>query len=487
MTRRRRTPPVLLALLIALGGPPGLADNTSLPELGDASASVISPLQERKLGEDFMRRARQQLDIVDDPELKSYIQNLGQRLAAGASASEQDFYFFLVDDPSVNAFAVPGGFIGVHTGLIITARNEGELASVLAHEIAHLTQRHIPRMMAEAKRTSVPAMAALLAAILLAGSGHQGGEAAIALTTATLVQNQLNFTRSFEQEADRIGMGVLTDAGFDARDMPAFFDRMLVASRLYESNLPEFLRTHPITTRRVAESRDHAEQFARRAPPDDTDFVHAQARIRALAKSSPSELVKGFAAELDETDSDRRDGLRYSYALALLRAQQLSRAQAEAAALLKRRPDYLPYRILQAEIRFAAGQRSEALTLYAAAYKLAPKDRALIQRYSSALLAAGKPAAARDLLTPVLRQPSADAALYKLLATAAGESGDPLTAHRALAEHYYLRGEARAALQQLHLASRHAQGNHYYLASLEARAKEIKDEVALMKENGIVE
>jgi len=485
MTRPRRSLAALLALIIALGSPAGIADASRLPDLGDESATVISPLQERKLGEDFMRRARQHLDIVEDPELKRYIQNLGRHLAAGTQAGGQDFYFFLVDDPSVNAFAVPGGFIGVHTGLVLTARSEGELAAVLAHEIAHLTQRHIPRMMAEAKRTSVPAMAALLAAILLAGSGHSGGEAAIALTTATLAQSQLNFTRSFEQEADRIGMGVLTDAGFDARDMPAFFDRMLVASRLYESNLPEFLRTHPITTRRIAESRDHADRFPRRPNPDATDFAHAQARIRALAKASPAELVKRFAAELDEPDVAHGDALRYAYALALLRAQRFDAARAEVDVLLKQRPDYVAYRILQAEIAFGAGRRAEALALYAAAQKLAPDDPSLIQRHADALLAAGKAAQARELLNPVLRQPSADAALYKLMATAAGESGDRLTAHRALAEHYYLRGDARAALQQLHLATRHAQGNHYYTASLEARAKEIKDEVELMKQNGI--
>lgn len=455
------------------------ADINSLPDLGDQSAAVISPFQERKLGEDFMRKARRHLDISDDPELKSYIQNLGQRLVAHSDTPDSDFRFFVINDSNINAFAVPGGFIGVNTGLILATRSEAELASVLAHEIAHITQRHIPRMLAEAKRNSAPAMAALLAAILLAASSHQGGEAAIALTAASFAQNQLNFTRAFEQEADRIGMTVLTRSGYDARAMPAFFEQMLAATRLYESNLPEFLRTHPITTRRIAESRDHAEKFPSRDSPDATDFQHAQARIRALTASSPREFLKQSKYALDEIPN--ADAARYAYALALLRVKDYDTARREVETLMKRRPHYTHYHLLRAQIEFEAGRRSEAVDTYAKLYKSAPSDRAVIERYAAALLSVRQSVRAREVLDQAVRRQPDDPTLYKMLATAAGDSGQPLMAHRSLAEYYYLNGDPDAALQQLSIAKRHAGNNHYYLASLEARAKEIKEEVALMK------
>src|SRR3990172_2717162 len=187
----------LLSGLLALPGPILGANPINLPDLGDASIAVISPAQERRLGEDFMRRARQSLVFSDDPEVSEYIQTLGQRLVARSDNPGTSFRFFVVNDPTINAFAVPGGFIGVHTGLILAAETEAELASVLAHEISHITQRHIPRLLAEDQRATLPAMAAILAAILLAG---HGGQAAIALTTATLAQRGITFTRTFEEE-----------------------------------------------------------------------------------------------------------------------------------------------------------------------------------------------------------------------------------------------------------------------------------------------
>ncbi|MFL6646777.1 MAG: M48 family metallopeptidase, partial [Sulfurifustaceae bacterium] len=280
----------LLALLIAATAP-ARANPINLPDLGDASGAVISPSQERKLGEDLMRRARRSLAVLDDPEGTTYVQSLGQRLVSHSDNPGTNFRFFLVSDPTINAFAIPGGFIGVHTGLLLAAENEAELASVLAHEIAHITQRHIPRMLAEEQRT-MPAMAALLAAALLAG---RGGEAALALTSATMAQKGLNFTRSSEEEADRIGIRLLSESGFDPRAMPAFFERMQRINRLNESNLPEFLATHPVTTARIADSRARAEQYTYRQVPDSVDFQLVRARLRADAPGDAADIARGFS------------------------------------------------------------------------------------------------------------------------------------------------------------------------------------------------
>ena len=473
---------ITAALVASLLGQNAIADTGNLPDLGDESAAVISPLQERKLGEEFMRTARSQLDILEDPELTTYIQTLSRRLSTKKSpAAGQEFHLFIVNNPSINAFAVPGGYIGVHTGLMLATETESELASVLAHESAHIIQRHIPRMIAESQRTTLPAMAALLAAILLAGSGSQGGEAAIAMTTATLAQKQLNFSREFEQEADRIGMGILTSAGYDARAMPAFFERMQTHTRLYETSLPEFLRTHPITTRRIAESRDHAEHYPTVKNPDDADFYHIQAKIRVLMGERAADTVDSFKNSLASGQYPHKNAEHYGYVWSLLANKQYPEARHDIRELLAQHPRYGLYLIAQAEIEMAAGNYTDALALYAAATKKIPGDFALAQRYASALLKTSRPAEARSLLKKLVRQRPDDPGLQKMLANAAGDSGALLEAHQAMAEHYYLIGNTDAAIGQLQIARRHAGDRFYFLSSLDARIKEIRDEAAIYK------
>ncbi len=479
---RRAGARALIAFSLALAAPGARAEDLRLPDLQDESATVLSPLQERKLGEDFMRTARRQLDILDDPELNDYLRGLGRRIVVHSGRPAEEFRFFLVNDSNINAFAVPGGFIGVNTGLILAARSEAELAAVLAHETAHITQRHIPRLLTEAQRTSGPAMAAMLAAILLAGVSGQAAGAAATLTMATLAQQQLNYTRAFEQEADRIGMSILTDAGYDARAMPDFFEQLLNWSRLYETDLPEFLRTHPITTRRLSETRDQAGQYPRRAGPDADGFHHARARIRALSRANPAGTLTTFRDRLATGATDNPDAERYGLAWALIGVRRYDEARREIAQLLKRRPDFGLYRIAEAESELAAGRPKEALAIYAAALRKDPGGLALQQRYAAASLATGQAATARDLLRKMVRQQPGEPALFRMLATAAGETGARLEAHQALAEHYYLTGNPQGALEQLEIARRFAGDSVYVRSGLDARIKEIKDEVALYRE-----
>lgn len=465
---------LLAAWVLLLAGAAHAADTYNLPDLGDASAAILTPGDERRLGEEFMRTARRSLDILDEPELTAYIQDVGGRLVRHLDQPAGQFQFFIVKDSQINAFAVPGGYVGVNTGLILAARNEAELASVLAHEIAHITQRHIPRMIAESERSAGPAMAALLAAIILAGSGHQGGEAAIALTSATLAQQQLNFTRAYEQEADRIGMGILDAADYDARAMPAFFERMLAATRLYESDLPEFLRTHPVTTRRIAESKDHADAFPHHPPHPAADFEHAQALIRVLMAATAQEAVAALRPTGTQADNDAN---RYGYALALQRSGDTGAARAEITRLLKKHPGYLWYRIALAEIQLDDGQAPAALASYRAALDSQPDNYAVLRHYAAALLRTGDYGKARGVLRNALRRYPQDPPLYQMAATAAAKSNALYDAHRALAEYHYLRGDPSAALEQLRIARRQAGDDFYRLASTDARTQEIKVDV----------
>ncbi len=466
------------SLLYPAGHLPAYAGNTNLPDLGDESIAVISPAQERKLGEDLMRQAHRTLAFMNDPEINEYIQSLGQRLVSHSDNPRQDFRFFVISNPTINAFAVPGGFIGVHTGLILATENEAELASVLAHETAHITQRHIPRMIAESQRTTLPALAAVLAGILLASSGHQGGEAAIALTSAAVAQKGINYTRGFEEEADRIGMQILADSGFDPRAMPAFFEQMQNLNRLNDTSLPEFLRTHPVTTNRIADSRNRAETFKVRRSPGSSDFQHVRAKIQALAPGNLDEIVRGFRENLAQGKHHNADAERYGYAVALLRARQLATARTEVQKLVEKQPNRISYRILQAETEMSAENFKQALAIYADAYAKAPANAALIQNYAGALLKTGKYRQASALLKSALQRWPEDADLYRMQAQAAGGTGADFEAHKAMAEHYYLNGNPHAAIEQLQLATRFAGDNYYQQSSLEARIAAIKEEIA---------
>lgn len=467
-----------LSCALILTGP-AWGDTVALPDLGDASAAVITPAQERRLGEDLMRRARRTLVFLDDAEVNAYLQSLGQKLVARSDNPQQDFRFFAIADPSINAFAVPGGFVGVHTGLILAAQSEAELASVLAHEVAHITQRHIPRMIAESQKTTLPTMAALLAAMVLAGSGHKGGDAAIALTTATVAQKGINFTRSAEEEADRIGIGLLAGGGFDPRAMPAFFERMQALNRHNETNLPEYLRTHPVTTSRITDTRERAERVTYRQLPDSSEFLHARAKVRALAPGEPTELVRGFQSNLQQGKYASEEAERYGYVLALTRARRYDAARTEIKKLIDRNPSNVSYRIAQAELEMAARRFTPALAIYETAYKRNPTYYPLQRHYSQALLRVGRGAEAATIVREAIKQQPEDPALYELWAQAAGKAGRRAESHQAMAEHYYWSGNPNAALEQLKLATRFAGNNFYLQSSLEARMQAIKEEVAL--------
>jgi predicted Zn-dependent protease len=484
MTMLRMPCRALLAasLLCQLGQAPAYADNTNLPDLGDESLAVISPAQERKLGEDAMRQARRSLDFMDDPEVTAYVQSLGEKLVAHSDEPQLDFRFYAINNPIINAFAIPGGFICVHTGLILATQNEAELASVLAHEISHITQRHIPRMIAESQHTTLPAMAAVLAGILLASSGHQGGEALVALTGATVAQKELVFSREYEEEADRIGERTLARSGFDPRAMPAFFERMQNLNRVNETNLPEYLRDHPVTTNRIADSLNRADEYLKqykvRQAPDTMEYLLVYAKIRALAPGDPEEIVRGFKYNLAQGKYRNVDAERYGYALALLRARQLTTARAEAQKLIEKRANQPSYRVLQAEIEMAAGNYKQALAIYAAAYAQTPSNAALMRDYAGALLKTDNYRQAKDLLQTALQHQPGDPGLYQMLAQAAGGIGSSYESHRALAEHYYLSGNPNAAIEQLQIAGRYVGNNFYQQSSVEARIAAIKEEMA---------
>ncbi|MHB1240983.1 MAG: beta-barrel assembly-enhancing protease [Gammaproteobacteria bacterium] len=426
----------LLAMLWTLTAVAG----TDLPDMGDPSATAITPHQERELGQEFMRQARQQLPIMDDPLLNEYLNSLGARLVSNSDDAGQPFTFFLIDDPVINAFAVPGGFIGVDSGLLLTTQSESELASVLSHEIAHITQHHMARGLADARRLSIPTAAALLAAILLATQNPEMGTAAIAASQAGAIQHQINFTRADEEEADRIGIGILARSGFDPSAMGDFFRRLAQATRYQGPQLPPFLLDHPVTVDRIADARARAAQYPPHRYRNRLVYYLARARLEALVSQDPWETARRFRRRIAAGQYEMAEAAHYGHAIALQRAGHYDAAVRELDALLREDPDRVELLMAKGKTQLAGDHAQAALKTYAYAARLYPDYYPLTIEYGNALLQGGQARQARDLLLAYVRNGQPDPMLYSLLARAANQGGFISESHEFQAQFYYLNG-----------------------------------------------
>lgn len=455
------------ALLLA----PASAD--PLPELGDPSQSTLSNQQERQLGETIMRQIRADRQYLDDPEVTDYINGLGYKLVANSANSGQAFEFFVINDPSINAFALPGGFIGAHTGLIVTSQTESELAAVLAHEIGHVTQRHIARFFQQQEKAGYAALAAMALALLAARSSPDLAQAAVAGAQYATVQTQLNFSRDNEREADRAGVQTLERSGFDPRGMPAFLERLQRAYRIYDTNAPSYVRTHPLTTERIADVQNRVESMPYRQVPDTLEFQLVRARLQ-VAQYSPRDAVERFNDILQEKKTVSDIPARYGLVLALLEAKDIQRAVRESEILLKEAPDSVMIAVLVARVRLAAGNRKDAFELYAETLKRFPRWRALIYDYARALLDAKRPREALQVTGDASQVLRGDRRLYQLQGQAYAALGQKLQQHRAQAEAFVLMGNLSAAIDQLQSGLRSGDGDYYQLSSAEARLRELR-------------
>lgn len=467
--------PILpLFVLILLSTP--VHATSELPDLGQDAATIISPYEERRIGEDAMAQIRRWLNFVDDPELAVYINKIGGRLTSQLINNQRDFQFFLIDHQAINAFALPGGFIGIHTGLITSAATESELASVLAHEIAHVTQRHWPRMVAAQKERSGLTMAAILASLVLASTGeiNAGGVAAAAL--AADVDSQLAFTRSFEREADRIGIRLLAQAKLDTKAMATFFERLAAANRYNGSDIPEFMRTHPVTNNRIAEARNNATRFPEHNRASSPDFYHFRARTRAYYQADPRQSLAIFSDKLKQKKlaAAERRATQYGIALVHLRLGNFASADITIGRLRKQKPAELRYQLAQADIALAIGKTKPGMRLYRQIYNRNRANYWVARRYAENLLAHRQQQRALNVLRPALKKNPKDPALNKLMAKAAGETGNLVQAHRAMAEYYIINGNPHEAINQLGIAEKKAQNDYYALAAIRARINEIK-------------
>jgi predicted Zn-dependent protease len=460
-------------LLFLLGlAPAVLAEG--LPELGDASQSSFSSLDERRMGEQVMREVRADPGYYDDAEATEYLSALGNRLVTQGTDVRQQFRFFFMNDSQINAFALPGGFVGVNTGLILAAQSESEAAGVLGHEIAHVTQRHIARMMEQQKTSTVVSLAAIALAALAARSSSEVGAAAAAVGQAGAIQNLLNFTREHEREADRVGLQILEKAGYDPRAMAVFFERLQRATRLSEGVAPNvYLRTHPLTHERIADIQNRVEQMPYRQVRDSLDFHLVRAKLRAEL-DPPREARTFFEQSLTEKRYLSEAAAHYGLAISLVRLKDYSGAKKEFEAVQRTAGTHAMVDTLGCRIRREAKDTEAALACYAQAIKAYPKHRALIYDYAEALLQAGRPDMALDVAGRGLQQDGDDPKLYLLQARSYALQGKQLAQHRATGEAYARMGNVRGAVEQMQIALKSGDGDFYQLSSTEARLRELR-------------
>ena len=468
----------LLTLTLAFGPVFGQAPVAErLPEIGDISGNLMTPAEERRLGKAFMRGIRASEKVVEDPLLVDYLQDLGRSLAGNSDAAAGSYTFFLIDNPQINAFAGPAGYIGVYTGLVLTAQTESELAAVLAHEIAHVTQAHLRRTWQAASSLSLPQAAILLAAVVLGAT--VGGDAGIAAATAGqagLIQQQINFTRANEHEADRVGIGIMAESDFEPRAMASFFQRLGRANRGEGSKIPEYLRTHPVTSNRIADSQGRAERYPIKQRVENVRFHMLRAALRERQIANPREALLQFEKSLEEGRYRDEDAERFGYVLALMRNERLGEARRQIDILLRKYPTLSELIIVSARLHRQAGNTGQGLQALRDALSLFPTNYSLTLTLADFLLAENDAAEAYGLLRNQLQLRQTDARIYELLARAAASTGRTTEGHEHLAEYHYLRGDLQAAVLQLEIALRDKTLDFYTSSRLESRLKLVKDE-----------
>ncbi len=448
--------------------------------MGDPSTTILSPYDDYLLGQAFMRNLRMNVEIIEDPELNAYINSLGYRLLS-AAGSNLEFNFFIVNDPSINAFAGPGGHIGIHTGLILAAETEGEVASVMAHEIAHVTQRHLARAFQKASVSQLQTAAAILAAILI-GSPELSA-AMITAATAGNIQHQLNFTRAHEKEADRVGIDILASSGFDPYHMPGFFSRLQEAYRYVDnSNVPELLRTHPVTPNRIADSQNRASQYPKVRDHVSPNFPYIQAKLRSLDESKHAYRMKNVEALLAQS-KPLSSVDQYEYALINIQNGNFGIAGKYSQALLAESPESIQFIALQAQVEIMKGDSSTAIKRLQKALLIFPNHPKLSVLYATALLESGKASQAADTMRELIQQQQRFVlpSYYQILARAEFAAGREGHAYIALADHYYMIGLTRTAINHLETALKVSENDSDF------QVERIKAQLNMLKQVALAE
>ncbi|MDV3469424.1 M48 family metalloprotease [Stenotrophomonas sp. C3(2023)] len=541
--RRLRTLLLTAALTLALAAPLAHAQD-GLPDIGSSAGELLTPARQAEYGAMMQRELRNYGYLLDDPLVDDWLQTMGTRLGSNSAQPRQPYTFFMLKDRQINAFATLGGFIGVNAGLVLTVEREDEVAAVLSHEIAHVTQQHVLRGVERAQRDQIPILLGMLAAVVAAqqaGGSSSGDATAAAITSGMglMQQRQINYTRSNESEADRLGIRTLARSGYDVDAMAGFFERMSAAMRGNEGgySTPDFLRTHPVNTTRISEAKSRAEQMKKdtvllttqvpggvrqeRVNPADPalseplsrrgnpllplslqvplgqlsrgpsgNFDWARERLRVLSATTPAELTREYQGLARSQPQGLTPAQRYGAALAELRTGTSGAASAarELATLLEANPDNLWIALALGEAESRSGQPAKANARFEQLLHARPGNRPVALTYAQILNEQGGRSAgerAQAMLRPLLSQSGNDPVFQQRFARASELAGDTNRASEAYAEAAFLNGRPEQALMQLQALKRRPDIDYVTRARVDARIEAITPSVLELRRQGI--
>ncbi len=540
--------PLLLAtaLTLVLAAPLATGQDTKLPDIGSSAGELLTPARQAEYGGMMLRELRNYGYLLDDPLTDQWLQAMGTRLGSNSAQPRQPFTFFMLKDRQINAFATLGGYIGMNAGLVLTAEREDEVAAVLSHEIAHVTQQHVLRSVERAQRDQIPILLGMLAAVVAAqqAGGNSAGDATMASITSAMglmQQRQIDFTRSNESEADRLGIRTLARSGYDVEAMAGFFERMSQVMRGNEGgdSTPDFLRTHPVTITRISEAKSRADQMKQdtvllttrtptgvrqeRVNPADPgtaaplarndnpllpasmqlsfpidslnrkggsgQFDWARERLRVLSATTPSELVREYQDLRHSQKGGLSDPQRYGVALAQLRnGGSTNEVLKELEQLLESHPDNLWLALALGETESRAGRHDEANRRFDALLQRLPFNRAVALTYAGVLNEQGSADAGRRaqaMLRPLLARSADDPVFQRSFARASELAGDSARASEAYAEAAYLNGRPEQALMQFQALMKQPDLDYVGRARVDARIESIMPTVLELRRLGV--
>ncbi|MDO6562538.1 M48 family metalloprotease [Amphritea sp. 1_MG-2023] len=458
----------LLASLLSLSSIAPLQAN-ELPLIANSSAT-ISLEQEFQLGRTWARLLRGSAPEYGDPLIVNYIDGLLWKIAANSQLQDHRLELIVLDTPVLNAFAVPGGVVGINAGLLLGAQDEQEFASVIAHELAHLSQRHYAQQLEESRRNTPLLLAGVLASVLLATADAEAGMAGITSSMAAGQQASINFTRRNEQEADRIGMQNMVNSGFDPYAMPRMFSRLQRASRFIGQKTPEFLLTHPVTESRIADAENRASQLPSPAyKPQNYDYQLLRKRVEVFYTDNLDQLIKTYLISASDDQISA-----YGLALALLKRRDFTAAETALKNLPSALQRHLYIRLTYAELALAAGKQQDALRQMEQLNKLYPDSYPVNQRYAKALSANHQFTKAARVLSELSRRFPSNSYIWYELAETEGLAGNTLGVHEARSEYFLLTGATDKALRQIDFALREKNLSNSDIARLEERKREVE-------------
>lgn len=520
-----RTLPFAAAFTLALAAGLAPAQESRLPDIGSSAGEVISPKEQSEYGAMTLAQLRHYDYVLEDPLIDGWLESMGNRLAVASEQPKQPFTFFMLRDRQINAFATLGGYIGVNAGLVLTARSEDEVAGVLSHEIAHVTQAHVLRAVERAKKDSVPILLAMLGAIAVAqaSGGNSSDDATMAAVMSAqglIAQRQIDYTRSNEAEADRIGIRTLSRSGYDPEGMASFFERMQAASRGNQGGdrdrAPDYLLTHPVTSLRITEARERAAKLPKPVAASAADagvisnnpllpgslrlptstqargatgqFDWAKERLRVFSANTPAAAIAEYERIGRSQDGGLNDAQRYGLAVARLEAGQGAAAAAGLAPLLAKHPGDLWVALAVAQADARSGNAAAADKRFEALVDSMPNNRAVALTYAKVLGERNTPASgkrAQAVLRPLLAASADDPLFQQTFARASEIAGDPIRAGEAYAEAAYLNGRPEQALIQLNTLKKRADLDYYARARIDARIAAITPTVLELRRQGV--